>query len=191
MQATAENELDTIKTNVKAMSTETLQQEFAEGLKVTRDRLLRLSAVLLELESRGVSVEGDKHLLKLLRQIGSGSVLVDVVVRFAGRPYNLASIKRLPVEEQREILSQSDADIDIDNRFRNERKQRQQSGAPRGQTTAKIEAEYPFFAAEVAMPKDLAAMIASMILRHPDPEAVVEELWRQRKLEKYMTAEVT
>lgn len=97
---------------VATMSTEELRRDFAQGLRIVRDRLVRMAAILFELERRGELVEGDKFLLRMLRKIAKGDLLVDVVVRFAGKPYTLASIGAMPPDRQAELLDKSDTEVD-------------------------------------------------------------------------------
>jgi len=107
--------------DVASMSTEDLKAELVAGLRIAREQLLRLGAVLLELDRRGEHVNGDAHLLGLLRSIGRGELLADVVVRFGGSPATLSKAARLPLEQQAQLLDQDDETVE--RRFRPRKRQ--------------------------------------------------------------------
>ncbi len=186
MQATVErqttNELRGIVDRMELLSTESLKQQFAEGIRLTRTQLLTLAATLFVLESRGEEVGGDRNLLNMLRKIGSGELLVDVVVRFAGRPYTMASVGRLPIERQVELLNKDDREVDAT--FERPRV-RQRSGTPpvsiARREREQQEIEQASLAplermAAVASVGDLAESLFEIVSKNENPVAVVERL---------------
>lgn len=174
------SELSGFAAGVKSMTTEQLKAEFAEGLRVTRERFLRLGAVLVELESRGETVEGDKYLIRLLRKIGLGELSVDVVVRFAGRPYTLASIitKSKP-EEQDSIMAMTDNEVE--EKYVGPRSER--GGGKRRHRQHERQGDYgqvappsPEEMAANASVGDVAEMCLRIVNAAADPVAVAERL---------------
>ncbi len=158
MPTKKKTDLDKEIESVKTMTTANLKKEFAEGLRIVRERLLRLSAIMQELDSRGVKVEADKNVQNLLRKIAAKRVDVDVVVRFAGRPYTLASVMALSVAEQRRLLAEDDESVDRE-------VGRPKTGPrPSQPSLAKI--------AATLSPSDLADAILDMIRSSSDPKTV-------------------
>src|SRR5258708_38033991 len=161
------------------MSTDRLKQEFANGLHVTREHLLRMAAILTELDNRGAQVDGDKHLLKMLRRIGKGELLVDVVVRFAGRPYILSRVGVLPADKQEEVLAKDNKEVDEMYTTRPHKN----SDPAKGYSNPNGHGDdgRPVVASlkEMALagtPADVAEMCLELIENSEDPVAVVERL---------------
>lgn len=171
----AQLELSAEKNDVKTWTTERLREEFAAGLKITRDHLLRLACILAELESRGEQVDGDKDMLSLIRRIGNGTLLVDAVVRFAGRPQTLATVGKMPPERQAEILGYGDEEVE-----QAVKKQRHRRPAPKRLPADNEDEEVRmptfFGAAAQGTPKDVAAMCLKLIRESEDPAAVAAEM---------------
>jgi hypothetical protein len=162
--------LDDVRADVKELSTDELKAEFAEGIRLTRDRFLRLGAILVELESRGESVEGDKFLIRLLRKIGQGELLIDIVTRFAGKPWTLANVTQLPLKEQRKVLQQDDRTVEGQYGLRSRKRTKPGRG--------KCEMEFPSMKemAAHASPGDIAEMCLELIMASESPQAVAEKL---------------
>jgi len=160
-------EIDTMP-NVSDWTTERLKECLARGFLVIRSRMLEMAACLQELESRGEKVDGDKFMIRLLRKMAQGELLVDVVVRFAGRPYTMASVARLPVDEQQQLLGKTDAEVE------------KQFHRPKGHKhpPEKCQSTAPnlFGIAANASPGDVAEMIMKIIEKSRDPKAVAEKL---------------
>ena len=152
------------KMEVVQWTTDRLREEFASGLRVTVDHLVRMAAILHELERRGVGVTGvPSRILSLLRRIASGKLLPETVVQFAGTPSVLAVVGRLPPERQRKMIEDDDERKDYVYGCRNRKAEDEEAG--------------PFVgAAALATPKDLADTIAEMIRRNPQPAMVWELL---------------
>jgi hypothetical protein len=105
-------ELESQMARLKGLPTESLKRLLTEGIRVVRENLLLAACALAELESRGEKVEGDRYLFRMLRKIASGGLLVDAVVKFAGRPYTLASVERMPPARQAELLAKDDREVE-------------------------------------------------------------------------------
>ena len=165
-----QREIDGFVKKVGSMSTEDLKREFAEGISIVRDKLLWLAAILGEIELRGQKVSGDRFLVGLLRKIGRGDLLVDVVVRYAGCPYVLKAVSRLPVAEQEEVLAKSEADVS--NRFRKQRQKLhyQESGGCATKEPSLLEQ------AAKGSPGDVAEMVMEIVNKSSDPKAVAQRL---------------
>jgi hypothetical protein len=166
-------ELDRVRAQVHAWDTERLKQELAQGLRVVRERLLTLAAVLAELDARGEEVTGDRHLLNLLRKIGSGELLVDAVVRFAGRPSVLASVAAMPVTEQGRVVGETDEEVE--ERFRTRKRAARPAPAARPHRGT---AHLPTMAdmGKSGTAKDVAQLCLDIIGASADPPVVAELL---------------
>lgn len=108
----ADLDLNSVRDEVSKLSTEELRKQFADGMRLSKVYLLRTSAILVELESRGERLEGDQRFFNMLRKIGSGETLVDVVVKFSARPVTMTMIANMPVDEQRKFLSMGVGEAD-------------------------------------------------------------------------------
>ncbi len=157
-----QKELEKFQQKAHKLTTEKLQEEYSLGLRIVRDKLLWTACVLGELDKRGLTVEGDRFFMKLLRSIATGKLLVDVVVRFAGRPVTMAAVAGMEPEQQQEIMEMTDEQVEERVRAAKPprtQKQRQASAMP-----SLIEA------AGNADPKDIAEMCASLVCASKDPE---------------------
>jgi len=181
-------DLEQARSVAKVLTNEQLKERFASGLRIVRDRLLELAACLEEMDARKIDVAGDKHLLTMLRKIYKGELLVDVVVRFAGRPYTFASLKGKPVEEQARIIELDDDEVEEEIRSTARPKPRiHRSGgeSPYGNGDSK----HPSLM-QMAMgtPRDVAEMCLDLIRNSTDPEAVAKlilpELQKIKKPQK-------
>jgi hypothetical protein len=163
---------------IRALTTPQLREEFAAGIRVSVQHLVRTALVLQELESRGERVDGaDEGLLDLLRRIATGRLLPQIIVRFAGSPQALERAARLAPDEQRAVLADPARQEEMTRRRR--RRADDGDGKPvRPRATGRHpegeDLRNPLMAAEVATPKDLAELIVAMIRRSPEAEAV----WR-------------
>jgi hypothetical protein len=63
---------------LKLLPTDALRSEFHDGIAGLAVPMRRLGLILIELESRGEHVKGDKRLLNVLRRVGAGELLADV-----------------------------------------------------------------------------------------------------------------
>lgn len=157
-----------VKDQVGGIATDDLKQELAEGFRLTRDRFLRLGAIIVELDSRGEKVEGDKYLCRLLRKIGQGELIVDVVIKFAGRPYTLASIvaAKLSNAEQKELLHKSDNEVEEKFGAHSVKKT-----VCRAKHLGCDQFNWRGIATKATAP-DLAEMCIDMVMAHVDPQLV-------------------
>lgn len=105
-------ELQQFREKMEEKSDQELYDLLRQGFKLLKRHLLSMAAALGVAESRGMQLEGDQTFFKLLRQINAGKVLVDVVIRFAGRPVTMASVMAKPVEKQEELLDMTDDEVE-------------------------------------------------------------------------------
>jgi len=103
---THREELDDVAARLNVLPTDELKKILARGIQIIRAELLRGAAVLCILESRGEKVEMDGTLARMLRSIARGKLLVDVVIKFGGRPYTMAILAGRPVAEQEQALGE-------------------------------------------------------------------------------------
>lgn len=90
---------------VASMSTEQLIDELRQAVQVTAVHLVHLAAIWRELESRGVDLSGFRTgLMAYLPAIASGSVIPDVIIKFAGNSRLLSKIGKLPENEQQRLI---------------------------------------------------------------------------------------
>lgn len=91
--------------SIRSLPTPDLRRELADALGVTARHLLRLAAVWQELERRGEDLSDLRSgLVVYLPLIATGSVLPEVVVRFAGNQTLLRAVSQLPADQQRRIV---------------------------------------------------------------------------------------
>lgn len=145
--------------DIQSMSTADLKAEFAEGLKISRDRILRLALVLAELERRGETVEGDKLMIKMLRRIAAGTLTVGAVVTFAARPKDMRLVSKLPLAEQDEAVRTG---------IVKKRQPQRDSTRPQAQNL--------YEAARKGTPQDVADMCAELLLNCQNPQMAVAHL---------------
>jgi len=87
-------------------TTEELKAELSRLLGFSADNLTRLALITQELEARGEDLSAIRFgLLPLLRQIASGTLLPEIVVKFAGEPDAIRKIGRLSIDAQEDIAS--------------------------------------------------------------------------------------
>jgi hypothetical protein len=158
--------------------TDELKAELARLLGFTAENLLRLAVVVAELESRGEDLSDLKiGLLPLLRSIAAGTLLPEVVVRFAGQPRALKAVGALPLDEQRRFASGERAP-DLPKPFRNAGGGLRPPFAPRaggGDSDPAPAFDGPAVAA-AGNPKDVGELAAEMVLRCPDRGAALRGL---------------
>jgi hypothetical protein len=86
-------------------SVEELREEVKRLLGVTAENLVKLAAVVHELESRGEDISQLRlSILPSLRAIAGGKMLPEVVVKYAGRPTLLKHIEAIPIAQQKNLL---------------------------------------------------------------------------------------
>lgn len=146
---------------VKKLTSKQLQTELAKGLSLVRDRLLRLAAVVAELDSRGEVVPGDAGVLNMLRKVAAGQLLVDVVIRFAGQPQVIGRVGRMSASEQADLLKESDETIG--KRF----------GKPKNNPNGGLSVQRSLREmAEAGTPKDVADACLELVEHSRDPATV-------------------
>lgn len=180
----AASPLTALQDEIHGMTTEELRNEFRSGLRLSIDHLTRLALILTELESRGEKIQGvNIGLLSLLRSIAKGQLLAETVVTFASKPTVMRRVGKMPVDEQRRIVEDEEECerlMEPQPQKKNKKQQRPHADTSRVQ----IEEGNYLFSAKVATPKDLAALIAEMILANPDPAAVWAALMQEREIKR-------
>jgi hypothetical protein len=92
------------QTDLSTRSTDELRAQLAETLEITVANLLRMAAIVAELERRGVDLADLRlGLVGYLRQIAHGRLAARAVVRFAERPLLLRSVSSLPLPDQERL----------------------------------------------------------------------------------------
>ena len=165
------------------MTTKVLKAELARLLGFTAENLLRLAVVVNELEGRGEDLSGLRFgLLPFLRQIGSGKLLPEVVITFAGQPAAIKRIAALPLEEQRRIVDQG-CSVQADPVACSwaGRLHVPKEYTPRNERNGDRRPGLKGIAAN-ASPKDVAEMAAELVCNSPRPAEVVAELMRLLKM---------
>lgn len=100
---------------IALMSTVQLREELARGLQITAVALQRLAMIVHELEARNEDLGGLRlTLLPSLRAIAAGTLLPELVVRFASRPALLQKVALLPIQAQREIADGKKIAVAVD-----------------------------------------------------------------------------
>lgn len=93
-------------------TTEELRAELARSLEITAVQMVRLAAIVGELERRGEDLSGLRvGLLGYLRRIAAGQVLPELVVRYQGRPAVLRIAANLPLGDQRRLIASDTLDL--------------------------------------------------------------------------------
>jgi hypothetical protein len=91
---------------LSAMGTDQLRKELSRAIELTARNLMRLALIVRALEERGEDLSDLKlGLLSYLRQIAYGSVLPEVVVRFAESPSLVKAIAALPAPDQARLAA--------------------------------------------------------------------------------------
>ena len=95
-----------VAAQIETMTTAELKEELANGLRVTAASLLKIALVVRELEKRGESLSALRlGVMPYLRLIAAGTLLPEIVVRFAGQPSLIQRLAKLPIAEQRPLAS--------------------------------------------------------------------------------------
>lgn len=98
--------VETIRKEVASLSNEELRKELVDRLCISVEHLVRVAALVAELESRGENLRGLRiGLLPYLRQIAAGKLVPEIVVKFAGVPNSIRAIGSLPAPEQLKIAN--------------------------------------------------------------------------------------
>lgn len=88
------------------MTTDQLKQELADSLGLTARGLLRCACLYAVLLARGVDLSGLKvGLIDYLPHIADGTLLPEVVVRFAGKASVIRAVGALPLADQARLSS--------------------------------------------------------------------------------------
>lgn len=148
--------------NAKMMTTFELKTEMGKYLCLTVENLMRLAAIVCELERRGEDMSYIRMgLLPILRQIGNGELLPEIVVMYGGQPAVMKQIAKLNIEEQREIVQNRREPPRLP--FRNSSKngaQRELKESPASTATLRVTLKG---IAEKGCPKDIGELAAMMI----------------------------
>lgn len=159
-------EVRKLRSGLRHLTADQLRADFEKGLRIAREQLVRLAAILAELEGRGEAVDGNAHLLKMLRRIASGQLLPEVVVTFADSPATMERVSRLDVDGQRAALADPEGEKKA---VRERRKDKPAvSRQPAVGSLAGMVAE--------ALPADVAEMCLEAIRASSDPQAVAERM---------------
>jgi hypothetical protein len=98
--------------SLESRPTDDLLKELREIIELTQKNLIRMAALVVELESRG---EDLSHLrmtiIPHLRRIAANTLLPDAAMRFIGRPLLLTQIAQLPLTEQKRLLDKPEVDV--------------------------------------------------------------------------------
>jgi hypothetical protein len=98
--------INDIRQTIAAQTTEELRAELTRLLGFTADSVLRLAAVIAELESRGEDLSDLKiGLLPILREVAVGRLAAEAVVAFAGRRVVLRALVGVPLGMQRRLAA--------------------------------------------------------------------------------------
>jgi hypothetical protein len=173
-----EQQLSAIKeqrASMEARPVDELIREFQAGLRLNREHLIRMASLLAQIESKGRSVSGDKNWLRLYRDVASGRLLADAVIRFGPRGHTLDSIRSREPQEQRRLLEMQPREAEEELR----RSQRE-----RAARRANLDEMLAF--ARTATAPNLVDAVVAMLQASRDPAATVEplrkELVRVKKL---------
>ena len=92
-------------TDLTSLTIDDLRAELAKQMQLTAQHLIRLAAVVAELERRGEDLSDLRiGMLHHLRRIAAGQVLPEIVVRFANAPGLLAKIGAMPIPDQQRLI---------------------------------------------------------------------------------------
>lgn len=101
--------------DLTAIDTETLKAELAASLRTTAQGLVRMAAIVAELQTRGEDLSDLRlGLVTWLRKIASGQVLPEIVVRYQGSPQLLRSISALPLNDQQRFADGEPVKLIVD-----------------------------------------------------------------------------
>lgn len=164
-----ETDLEKAMAAIKSLTSEQLKDILARALRLFKESLLEAAVALMELRARGEKPELDPYLMRLLERIGSGKLLVDCVVRFAGRPHVLSAIQGKSVEEQEELLGKEDREVDERFNRRSRTGKDYADPAPKGPINLRQ-------IAEAADHRDVAEMCMELVLASKKPNKVADIL---------------
>ncbi len=171
------DQLDSIRAEMKTIPTARLRLEIADGLRISAERIARCACAVAEIETRGEKVTGvPSGLLSLLRKVAAGKLLPNLMERLAAEPTKLDRAAKLPVETQARIAS-GEMVLPPINRGRD----RAQNSAAGPKSHGKSLDDLLTQACD-SHPRDLADMIASMILRNNRPADVLAALERDKRI---------
>lgn len=159
------SEVDELRARMARLTADQLKADFEKGLRIVREQLVRLAAILAELEARGETVEGNPHILKMLRRIASGELLPEVVVAFADAPAVLERVGRLDVDGQRAAI------IDPEATKQTIRERKHKPVVSRQYVVGSLAAMV-----SAALPADVAEMCLDAVKACSDPQAVAERM---------------
>lgn len=175
---------DAVPLAVGSMSTEALEHEFAQGMRLIRDAIVRQAAVLMELERRGRSPAADRNWLLLLHKVGHGRLLADGVVRFAARPKDMYCFSTMPVEEQERIVGMTDTEAGVYfDTLRQQKRARSGKAPPAGRQVGDKTAAVEFIREAVAggTPQDAADLLYELVRDADDVMGIVSRLLERAK----------
>lgn len=93
-----------LMTRFLAESVESLKAKLAECISYTAKGLMHMACLVRALEEKGEDMDGLKlGIMHHLRKIACGTLLPEVVLRFAGKPALIAVIGGLPLSEQKKL----------------------------------------------------------------------------------------
>lgn len=157
-----------LQAEASRQSTEELKQELSQLLGITADKLVRLAVIVTELESRGEDLRDLRMgILPILRKIGLGQLLPDLVVMLSGKPALLNKAAKLPLDRQKRIV---DGDED-EEELVDERPKIIRSGV-RGNSDAFINRPSLGVIAKSAAPRDVADMAVELVKQAATPKVV-------------------
>jgi len=105
MTTTNPTTIEQAVTTYMAMSTNDLQTVFNRCLSSIAENIVHMAAIVRVLEGRGQDLTNVKNgMLPLLRRIGCGQVLPEIVSQFNGFPKLLRKAQALPLADQRALL---------------------------------------------------------------------------------------
>lgn len=91
---------------IRSCSTEELHQQLAQALSSTAQNLIRMAAIVRELEDRGEDLSQLRlGMTRYLRKIAYGQVSPQVVVRFGEYPLLVDRVAALPTPDQERLCS--------------------------------------------------------------------------------------
>lgn len=103
---TRDNDPQALTGPLDAIDTDRLKQELSRALSVTARHLAYLAGIWQELERRGEDLSDLRiGLAEYLPAIAAGTLDPDAVIRFAGKKIMLKRLLGLPLEQQRQIAT--------------------------------------------------------------------------------------
>jgi hypothetical protein len=111
----ADQDLDLLMADLSERPTEELKAMLVEGMRLTRNHLHRLATIVVILEGRGEKLDDcgiPRPILSLLRDIGKGTLIVDVVLTFGARSLYVNHAKKKSPDEQRRLCAMNRTELD-------------------------------------------------------------------------------